>query len=280
MNLAIIFTCFNRAEKTKKCLNSIKSQILDDDIKIRFYICDDASTDQTLLYIKEILPEATIINGEGGLYWSKGMYKAMNAAYQDNNDFYLMINDDVDFYKTSLQTMIDSYKLSNVFCGIVGTTVSQDESITTYGGGNFIRKLEIGRHNLLNPNGKLQSCQIANWNCFLLPKKVIDDIGLIDNYYEHGYGDYDYSLLMRRKGYPIYVATDYIGKCNRNTTKGTYNDKALSRYIRISKLFSIKALPIKSSIHFYWKNHSFLGIGYIFYVYIKEIYRILFEKNI
>ena len=276
MKLAIIFTCFNRAEKTKKCIMSIKSQILDNDIKLQFYICDDGSTDNTLSYIKELLPEATIINSGGGLYWSKGMHVAMRAAYQDGNDFYLMINDDVDFYQTAIKTMLESYKLSETGCAIVGTTRSKDENITTYGGGNFVRKLQLGRHILVEPNGKIQTCQIANWNCFLLPNEILKVVGLIDNYYEHGCGDHDYSLLMRRKGYPIYVATDYIGKCDRNPIEGTYSDKALPRHVRISKLFSIKGRPIKSSVHFYFKNHGLLGIAYLVYDYSKEISTILF----
>lgn len=277
IKLGIIFTCFNRVEKTKKCINSIKSQIINQDIHMNFYICDDNSTDNTVLSIKELEPEATIIKGKGNLYWSKGMYEAMQAAYKDKNDFYLMINDDVDFYSNAIQTMITSYKQANSVCGIVGSLIDENGKIT-YGGRTFYHRYKIGKTKLLEPNKALQKCDVANWNCFLIPYEVINNVGLIDNYYEHGCGDFDYSLMMRKKGYPIYVATNYIGICNSNPILNTSQDKSLSKIERIKKLFSIKESPIKSIIHFYYKNYGIFGLVYMIRLYIKNIINIIRNK--
>ncbi|SFG94555.1 glycosyltransferase family 2 protein [Sporolactobacillus nakayamae] len=276
MRIAVIFTCYNRSKKTQQCIKKIREQVINTVCKqVQFYICDDGSTDNTIAKIKELVPEATIITG-GNLYWCKGMNIAMQAAFQDNNDFYLMINDDVNFYQTALSTMIKSYTIADRVCGIVGTTRSSNNGRITYGGSRFVRKSHIGSSNLLKPNGKLQECHIANWNCFLVPNEILKSVGLIDNYYEHAYGDYDYSLMMRRNGYPIFVATEVVGECERNSIIGTPLDKSLSKWIRLLKLFSKKERPIKSNIHFYYKNYRYKGLLYCLLKYCGAILKILF----
>lgn len=279
MRLGVIFTCFNRAEKTSQCIKSINSQIFEDDIQINFYICDDNSTDDTILHIKEIEPRAIIINSKGNLYWSKGMYEAMKVAYKDKNDFYLMINDDVEFYSNAIQTMINSYKNANKICGIVGSLIGENGKIS-YGGRVFYNKYKIGKTKLLEPNKTLQSCDLANWNCFLIPHEILNDVGLIDNYYEHGCGDFDYSLMMKKNGLPIYVATEYVGMCSVNPTKNTSQDLSLSKKERIKRLFSIKESPIKSNVHFYKKNYGVFGLIYMVRIYIHNIICIIKSSKV
>ena len=274
MKIAIIFTCYNRADKTENCVKSLLNQELDKHIKLEFYICDDGSTDNTVKTVRKLIPSAKIINGSGNLFWCKGMYLAMRKAYDNKHDFYLMINDDVNFSPNAIQIMINSYIKSNDICGIVGS-VRDENRRTSYGGRVFYNKYKIGKTKLLDSNKTLQKCDVANWNCFLIPNEVLDMIGIIDNYYEHGCGDFDYSLRMMKYGLPIYVATEDVGICSTNPTKNTSQDCSLSKKERIKKLFSIKESPIKSNIYFYKKNYGVFGLLYMVRTYIHNIIYIL-----
>lgn len=51
---------------------------------------------------------------------------------------------------------------------------------------------------MLEPNKtKYVKCDLANWNCFLITKGIIEKVGLIDPIYEHSLEDFDYSLRMK-----------------------------------------------------------------------------------
>ncbi|MGG3625216.1 glycosyltransferase family 2 protein [Bacillus gobiensis] len=275
MKIAAVLTCFNRKSKTLNCIKKLNQQYQNIDI----YVCDDASTDFTSEAIEKEYPKVRIIKSNGGLFWSKGMYQGMKSAILEDYDFYLMVNDDVDFYDNMLKTMINSYMLANHSCGIVGSTKSANSDKLTYGGSILQEKWNINKKTLLNPNRNIQQCDFANWNCFLIDRSTIETVGLIDNKYEHGTGDFDYSCRMNKKGIPIYVATDYIGTCDRNTLVNTFSDNNLSRRKRISLLVSKKGLPIKSSFRFYWKNYKLIGIPFWVWMYLRVLMLISLGKN-
>ena len=257
MKIAVILTCFNRKEKTQKCLNLlIEETKRRGDIDLHFYITDDGSSDGTreMLCDYSHFINMTIIDG-GNLYWDKGMYKAMQQAQKDYHDYYLMINDDVVFYTGFLDVMLDSYKDIGASGGISGATQDDMHRITTYGGKHFTSE------EFINPNGNIQECNLANWNCFLVDQNVIDKVGIIDPKYAHSFGDYDYSMLMQRKGFRIYLSKSYIGTCNRNSLIGTFKDKSLTRKQRIKRFFSPKGMSFKSGIRYSFKNMDYLGLN-------------------
>ncbi|KOO50427.1 glycosyltransferase family 2 protein [Priestia koreensis] len=275
MKIAAVLTCFNRKEKTLNCIKKLMNQRRDIDI----YVCDDGSTDLTSEAIQELYPEVKIIKSTGGLFWSKGMFQAMKAAVVNNYDFYLMVNDDVDFYDSMLDIMLNSYKISSENCAIVGSTQSVISKDLTYGGSVLKTKWNINKKMLLKPNGEIQKCDFANWNCFLIDNFTVDHVGLIDNKYEHGIGDFDYSCQMKKKEIPIYIATDYVGICERNPIKNTFQDHTLSINKRLSLLLSAKGLPIKSYMRFYWKNYKLIGVPFCSWMYLKMIMLIFLKQK-
>lgn len=273
--IAVLTTSFNRKEKTLRAFTSLNSNSWND-YELEFYLCDDASTDGTAEAVKALDMNVSILKGTGDLFWSRGMHVAMQAAREKDYDFYLMINDDVDFYNDAITTMLESYNNAKGSCGIVGPTCSEDKNITTYSGKN------LNESKFIEPNGNIQKCDLANWNCFMVDRKVIEAVGIIDNYYEHAHGDYDYSLMMKRAGFSIFVAMDYIGICTRNSPIGTFRDKKLSRKKRIKHLHSKQGIPLKSGFYYCKKNYNILGIrGFksFFVTYIKSIFSILIKRD-
>ena len=185
--LAIIFSCYNRIDDTKACIDSLRQQLEGISIRYQFYICDDHSTDGTFEMLKDALPKARVIRTEGNYYWSKSMYVAMCAAREDAPDYYLMINDDVVFSENAIAVMLASYHMANICpCGIVGTTVDTDGGKATYGG----RSNDNSK--IIMPSNPLSICKVANRKCFLIDSETVNDVGSIDGNYEHGGGDYAY----------------------------------------------------------------------------------------
>lgn len=274
MKVAIMLACFNRKEITKRCLIGLKKQFgYHMDKKIDIYVYDDHSTDGTLQMLKDEFLDVTVIEGSGQEYWCESMYRLMIKVIEKDYDYYLMVNDDVDFYENSIDIMFKSYYLANKRCAIVGSTIGRTSGKITYGGRN---EEEI----LLEPQRFLQQCKWANWNCFLLDRETIKEVGIIDGKYKHSWGDFDYSYRMNRFGIPIFVATEYIGICEKNSVQNTFRDKRLSKKERLIKLFSPKGLHFMSYLRYNLKIKGVKGLGISIYGYISLITYIILGKEI
>ena len=277
LNIVMIFTCYNRFAKTEQCIKRLLSQKTNYEIKYDYYICDDDSTDGTVEMIKSYLPNANIYIGTSNLFWCKGMHLAMLNATKTKHDFYLMLNDDLVPNENMIQTMLDSYYKHNQLCAVAGSTLSLDGTKITYGGLRYTKYSNFGPAELIIPSSENLKCDIANWNCFLIPQDVIDKIGIIDGHYEHALGDYDYCLMMKKRGIPLFIANDFIGRTDVNSEKNTSEDKTLSKTVRIKKLFSRKEKPIKSQWHFYIKNYGVIGVLFFINTYRKMLQSIIFD---
>lgn len=275
MMMAILLTCYNRKEKTVNCIKKLLPQLEKLNCSYKFYICDDKSMDGSYEILKEMLPDHTIIQSNGNLYWSKGMYTVMEMAVADSCDFYLMVNDDVDFLDDALETMFSSYYKAEISCGITGSTISGVDGRLTYGG-----RINQNDSHPVRPQEPLQTCEYANWNCFLIDKEVVEKVGCIDGQYRHGFGDYDYSLRMRRNGIPIFVAANIIGYCEKNSNRGTFHDESLSRSQRFISLFSPKGLPFASYMRYHIRCEGKNNIIKYIYGYMSLIWYIIRGKEI
>lgn len=274
MRIAIILCCYNRKSMTKRCLTQLYNQIaLFSNDTFKVYVCDDNSTDGTREMIEQDFPEVYLLKSDGNLYWCKSMHRGMQAAVKEDYDLYLMVNDDVDFEDNALQTMFDSYRKANEACAIVGATKSITQDRISYGGRD-----KDG--NLIVPNGMLKNCEFANWNCFLIDREVVEKIGIIDGKYQHAWGDYDYSIRMCRAGYKMYMAKDYVGRCDTNSMEGSYRDKKVKKSVRLRKLFAPKGQPFYSYMRYHIRNEGKAKFIFYLYGYCSIIGYILLGKDI
>lgn len=273
MRIAIIFCCYNRKGLTKRCLVQLSRQAAQfEEDTFEIYVCDDDSTDGTVEMIEKEFQWVHLLKNGGNLYWCKSMHKGMREAVKEDYDYYLMVNDDVDFAEDALKVMLQSYEMAAKPCAIVGATKTNEKDCVSYGGRDKNGMLMV-------PDGTLKSCELANWNCFLVDKGIISKVGIIDGKYQHAWGDFDYSYRMRRMNYPIYLATDYIGKCDTNSVTGTFRDKSLGRRKQLKKLFSTKGMPFYSYMRYHLKTQGKWRLFKYLYGYLSMIGYILLKKE-
>lgn len=278
MKIAIITTCYNRKELTMRCLVQLHQQInamQNSEVEIGFYICDDLSTDGTREAIHAEFPDVHVTVSKGNLYWARGIYAAMQLAKQDQPDLYLMINDDVSFYADFLETLLRNYRYHVAQCeafGLAGNTIETHDRELNYGGRGTDGKL-------IPCNGMDIECTIANWNCFAITDEVVDQIGLIDHYYEHGLADFDYCFMMGRANIPLYLMDCVVGECDSHEG-AIFNDQSLGRLKRIKIMMSPTQMPVRSYFHYYIKNYGWKGLPRYIYGYLSNIGYIILNKDI
>lgn len=210
-NLAVLLTVHNRKQKTLECLKHLFSQANPELYNMDVYLTDDGSTDGSKITISKQFPTVSIINGDGTLFWNRGMIKSWNeAAKAKQYDFYLWLNNDVCIKKNAINILLETsgkYKNKAI---IVGSTYSgKDNSKITYGGRDK-------RGKLLFVNGKPEICYCFNGNLVLVPAYVYNIIGTNDPVFHHFLGDFDYGLRATKLGIQSIVAPVILGCCDEH----------------------------------------------------------------
>lgn len=251
-SLAVLLTVHNRQAKTLACLEQVFDQVDLGNIVLDVYLTNDGSTDGTKEAIKERFPKVEIIQGDGSLYWNRGMYKAWEKATNTKAyDFYLWLNDDTLLFPDALSNVIATYNLLEKPALVCGVTRSSDLLKLTYGGRN-----EKG--DLIEPNGEFQECRTTNGNFVLVPKQVYEKVGNLDWRFRHSIGDLDYSLRVQAAGFKCYVSPFCVGICDsRNIVPNCFKiDVPLFK--RLKELY--KPLSYSNPIEFFVFENRHYGL--------------------
>lgn len=271
ISIAVLITCHNRKEKTFQCLNALFKQIgLGITYNMDIFLVDDRSSDGTAEMIKRYYPMVTIIQGNGNLYWNRGMHLAWETAAMTNDyDYYLWLNDDTFLYKLSVSNLIKSaYETKNV-SAICGSTYSMENNKISYGGNSL-------NGGILEPNGKIQEVYSFNGNVVLIPKFVFSKVGMLDKRFPHAIGDFDYALRIRKAKLKSFIVGEYVGTCEGSEKLPVWCSPNVPIKKRISSLYS----PLGNSHPYYYfifelKHYGILvGIKHLLSIHL----RLLFPK--
>lgn len=260
IKVCVILTCFNRKELTKRCIDTLYDARYD----MQYVIADDGSTDGTGQMLEAEKKEYSIhiLNGTGGWYWCGGMREGISYASKNiAAEYYLLINDDVFVFENALHETINQSVLHDNGV-IVGAVCSSDGKLS-YGGVLYSGK-GIG-YQTVSPGAK-EPCHTFNANFVLIPQKIFLKAGNIDCHFTHSMGDFAYGLQINKMGYSIYTSQNYVGICEPNVMKGTWQDTSLSRMERIKRKESAKGLPAQEwffflKIHFGYRKAIIYSIS-------------------
>lgn len=270
--VAVLMTTFNRSRDTIHCIKMLV--IGNPRLDLRFVVVDDNSSDDTVERLKELPYKIHVIEGNGQLYWNGGMHKAMTYVRKrpGSFDYILLVNDDVKFKDLAIEKLIERQKDTKADV-VVGATMDDDDKIT-YGGVRKRSKI-FAKFELIEPSENPVLCDTFNCNCVLIKTYVFREVGVLDPEYIHSLGDYDYGMMITKKGYIIVNSKEYVGYCVDNDIKYTWRNTELPRKERLRLKESPKGLPKRDWYHFIRKNYGFLPA---IYHSITPYIRILFRK--
>lgn len=261
MKIAVLLTCHNRRIKTVNCLKSLNDSLRifnkksEESIQVEIYLTDDGCTDGTAEAACAVFPGKHVLHilqGDGNLYWAGGMRFCWKEALKRHGewDYYLLLNDDTELKTIVFFELFDGEKYAKEYYGkegiVSGITCSKEnEDEITYGGDIWVNKYLATRKRLTG-TGKPQVCDLTNANILLIPRSIVDVIGIFYEKYKHGKADFDYSNMVRRAGYPVVLTAKSCGYCEKDHLD--YNalaDKVIGMSLNERKLFFKN--PIHSS---------------------------------
>lgn len=232
MKIAVLLTCHNRQTKTKRSLSSLLRSFVyyykkekKEEINMEVFLTDDGCTDGTVESVQAVLSDKLplhIIKGDGALFWAGGMRLCWKEAMKRHIewDYYLLLNDDVELMDNMFDELFTAESFAVKHFGQEGlisgiTCDSEDCTVITYGGDVWKNRF-LGTTMRLKPSGMPQICDFTNANILLVPKKVVDTIGIFYEGFKHGKADYDYSNTARKAGIPVIITANPCGKCDKD----------------------------------------------------------------
>jgi len=250
MKIIALLTCFNRRETTLSCLRLLARQV-PCGAELGQVVVDDGSSDGTSEAIAKEFPAARILRSDGSLYWCGGMRLAWQTAAEEDPDYYLLLNDDTHLVAEALRELL--LLAPNPECDVIAVAAICDPVTgnSTYGG---VRR----KSSVIPATGRPELCDTLNANCVLIPRAVYTKLGILNDSYTHGMGDFDYGFLASRSGIRVLQSPTYLGTCSQNGWDGTWKDKSLSRIERFRQLQSPKGLPWKEWVTYNRRNSGWM----------------------
>lgn len=246
--LAVVMTCHNRRAKTLACLAALRDAALDARLAYALYLSDDGSTDGTAEAVCEQEPGATVLRGDGTMFWNRGMHAAFACAMQRGHHAYLWLNDDTLLERSALRTLLATLeRTSGADAIVVGAVRDPASGRLSYGGSRRVApRWRPFLARTVEPDGRPAEVDVINGNVVLIPHTVAAGFGNLDPRFEHAMGDTDYALRARRAGITILQTGSFVGDCSRNTTRGTLRDRTAPLRRRLADAVSRKGLPPRS----------------------------------
>ncbi len=272
---AVLMTCHNRREKTLCCLESLFA-CRNEEVFFDVYLVDDGSNDGTSAAVREKYKSVTLIEGDGSLFWNGGMSLAWRKASEAGDyNHYIWLNDDVVLFENALSELlrgVETYP-DSIICG---ATIDGIDRTTSYGA-----YTESGQ--LLEPNGGFQEVDkgAINGNIVLVSRSVFKKIGMLDSFFTHALGDYEYAHRAHRNGVGIYLAPSSLGECDKGTRSQKWLDAKVGLISRFRHLYA--PLGDNPNEYFYYEARYFglrKAIYHYFVAHVRAMFPGVFQAGI
>lgn len=252
MTIAALLATYNRKDKTITCLESLKKQELPQNTGVQVFLTDDASSDGTSETVKACFPEVKIYKGTGLLFWAGGMRNSWGEALASKPDYYLLLNDDTVLTDNAVSELIKYCTsqtrgdMSPPIC--IGSTMDTQTGEISYGGKKLRSKSRIANDKVFSKTD-LMECDLGNANIMLVPRQVVEKIGILSKAFTHSLADYDYTLRAKKAGFKVMVVPGVLGYCTDDHGRNwKSNDVTLKERIRYLK--SPKGLAYNEYLNF------------------------------
>ncbi len=278
MNIAVLLATFNRKQKTISCLERVYVQQLPNGVEICIFMTDDNSSDGTAQAVADLYPQVNLFMGNGALFWAGGMRKSWREALKSNPDYYLLLNDDTLLNNTAVYNLLKYYEIpgSTPHAITIGSTFDAANMEISYGGRKLYHPKKVKSYNVYSETEYME-CDLANANIMMVPKAVVQKIGILSERYTHSIADFDYTLRAKKNGFKVMVVPGILGECADDHGKN-WKSPAVSLKDRISYLKSPKGLAYKEYLNFIRIHFPYHLPEAFIKLWLKTFFPVLWDK--
>lgn len=256
-----VITCFNEKPSVLRCLAQLK-QI---NPEIHVVLVDDGSSDGTSIEVGLLYPEVTVVRGDGSMWWSGATNAGIRVALNQGASTILFLNNDCVLPAGGIGAMIDACENNDSI--IVSAAIGDlaDGSPVCFGGKIARLGLEyIGTAPIPDSNG-LAPVEWLPGHAVVFPVSVFERVGDCDaKHFPQYFGDADFSLRARAKGYRLMVMPDIMVLNDRSQT-----GLSLKVPIRPRNLWKVlthqrSMLRLTDNVRFHVRHRQYLRPSHLF----------------
>ena len=197
---------WNGKDVTIECLQSLLKAAYPNN---HLLVVDNASTDGSAEAIRERFPEVEILRADRNLRFSGGNNLGIRHALRQGAELLLLMNNDTTVHPDFLTHLV-SRILSTDRAGMVAPKIlyAKDPSKIWFAGGEISFWTGTMRHTgIREPDSgtydAVRDIDYATGCCVLVTRKMVEEVGLLDeSYFMYG-EDADWSMRTRKAGYRI-----------------------------------------------------------------------------
>lgn len=197
--VTIIFPTYNGWKDTKECLKSLSHLSYPKNL-LEIFVVDNNSKDGTPQNIKKFFPKVKLIRNSKNLGYSK----AVNIAYKKSHGKYILFsNNDIILDKNYIENMTELFQTDEKI-GIIGAKVYKidQKKKLAFDGLRVNPYLGFHQYDLTGLNN-VREIDIPPAGGFIVRRKMLDNIGPLDNGYFLYFEDLDICLRAKKHGYKV-----------------------------------------------------------------------------
>lgn len=271
-DIVLLFSVFNRYEKTINTINYFDSIFRSNDIKYKIVVVDDMSTDETSKLISSSSFE--ILRTSGDFFYTRSMDYGFDWIKKNILSYraLLCINDDVIF-DSSIVDFI-KYGLYGKMDILVGSCLEDTKGSNLSYGFMKAKLFNVSNYRMLNQTNPIDF-DAFNFNCVFIRSDYLKRFGFFDSTFIHSKGDIDFSLCAKKNKASVVGFMSVIGVCEKNDGRVTPYDKNISIKERFSLLLSVKWHPVKENIYFHKKHNPYFWFLSFPIPYLKWVFSLV-----
>jgi GT2 family glycosyltransferase len=254
MKIVVIVVTYNGEQWIDKCFASLVSST----IPLQVYAIDNASTDRTVLMIKERFPQVQVVENNANLGFGQANNVGFRIALKENVDYVFLLNQDAWIENNTVEKLVT-----------VANTHPQFGITSPFHFNWDATKVDHYFLTMVNPNdcpgflsdhylNNIQDIYPVNFihaACWLISKNCLAEVGGFDPLFYHYGEDNDYVSRIKRLGYKIGISpgTNVYHYGFFDTSKGSASGV---RFKKIESLLELKNLQGKliANYFFYFKR--------------------------
>lgn len=206
--VSVVVLTYNNLDLTKACLDSIDAY--SDYSNMEIIVVDNASGDGSLEYLREWVSEADnrkLVANEVNRGFAAGNNQGLDAA---DGEYLVLLNNDTRVTPGWLRTML-AHVRQDASIGIVGPVTNNigNEARIETDYDDEAGMLRAARNHTLRHAGELMELRTVAFFCVMIPRRVYDRIGGLDEDFGVGFfEDDDYCRRIEQLGLRVVCAED------------------------------------------------------------------------
>ena len=238
---------WHRFDESKRCIESLTH---DGYPNLRIVLVDNGSTDESGEKLRTEFPHITFVFNQSNLGFARGCNAGIRVAVQNPEcEYVLLLNNDATLADGALAFGVRAAQAQANIGAISGKILLSGRNNTIWYAGGRIKRWR-GQADVFGlgetDHGQFDNSretEFVTGAMMLIKREVLERVGLLPEEYFFGVEEWDYSERIKRAGYKLYYASDFVCYHAADGSHWNYDPKFVYNSYRSKLIFQERYLP-------------------------------------